>query len=631
LGKTTIILLLLSAVFFLGNNTPNPHSIKHYYLDELEKLEQSFKLIESSIQTGDKNEILSNIVDARILLKKLDPILRYNAPIQQKWINGPLPVEWETEVFEKFEMPYKRIGGGLLLLQQELESDGNQQRLSELLQLAQKGIAEVKHDTLIKHLNSSWHTFYMNRLFLLNLAAIYTTGFENPDPERVIPELITVLDGQKEIYQMHNQQHPNQSFSNDYLFHFERTVRFVQHQPHHLKDFDHFTFIRDFIRPLFQMNAQHILSYKLRSKNLIDYSIESACEEIFDPLLYEGIDTKGWYKPIKDPFVLDSIQSIGRMWFFDPIFSGNNKRSCASCHKPNEYFTDTALKTAITFDFTGKLNRNTPTLLHVNLNHLAMHDGRFYSLMHQAEDVVGNPLEMQTSPKNIIAKMNQIPRYKKSLQWLSSLTPDHPEAEFGHISSALMVYYNAFNHNTSSFDSMIKNVKPMETEVVSGFNLFMGKAQCATCHFPPHFGGVKPPYTNSEFEVLGTPSDEKNTRLSQDSGRYLLNPAPETLHAFRTPILKNVSRTAPYMHNGVFKTLEEVIDFYDAGGGAGRGLEVENQTLSSDSLHLSSSEKKQLIQFLNHLDEHPKIKGSPDQSPPSKNKKLNSRKPGGTY
>lgn len=600
-------------------------------MDELEKLEQSFKLIESSIQTGDKNEILSNIVDARILLKKLDPILRYNAPIQQKWINGPLPVEWETEVFEKFEMPYKRIGGGLLLLQQELESDGNQQRLSELLQLAQKGIAEVKHDTLIKHLNSSWHTFYMNRLFLLNLAAIYTTGFENPDPERVIPELITVLDGQKEIYQMHNQQHPNQSFSNDYLFHFERTVRFVQHQPHHLKDFDHFTFIRDFIRPLFQMNAQHILSYKLRSKNLIDYSIESACEEIFDPLLYEGIDTKGWYKPIKDPFVLDSIQSIGRMWFFDPIFSGNNKRSCASCHKPNEYFTDTALKTAITFDFTGKLNRNTPTLLHVNLNHLAMHDGRFYSLMHQAEDVVGNPLEMQTSPKNIIAKMNQIPRYKKSLQWLSSLTPDHPEAEFGHISSALMVYYNAFNHNTSSFDSMIKNVKPMETEVVSGFNLFMGKAQCATCHFPPHFGGVKPPYTNSEFEVLGTPSDEKNTRLSQDSGRYLLNPAPETLHAFRTPILKNVSRTAPYMHNGVFKTLEEVIDFYDAGGGAGRGLEVENQTLSSDSLHLSSSEKKQLIQFLNHLDEHPKIKGSPDQSPPSKNKKLNSRKPGGTY
>lgn len=631
MGKTTIILLLLSAVFFLGNNTPKAPSIKHYYLDELEKLEEGFKRIERSLQTGDENEIRSGIVHARLLLKKVDPILRYNAPIPQKWINGPLPIEWETEVFEKFEMPYKRIGGGLLLLQQEIESNGDQQRLSELLQLAIKGIKEVKHDTLTKHLNASWNTFYMNRLFLLNLAAIYTTGFENPDPERVIPELLTVLDGQTEIYQLHNQQHPNQSFSNAYLVHFDRTIRFVQQQPQQLKDFDHFTFIRDFIRPLFQMNAQHILSYKLRSKNLIDYSIESACEEIFDPLLYEGMDTKGWYKPIKDPFVLDSIQSIGRMWFFDPIFSGNNKRSCASCHKPNEYFTDTALKTAISFDFAGKLSRNTPTLLHANLNHLAMHDGRFYSLMHQAEDVVGNPLEMQTSPKNIIAKMNQIPRYKKSLRWLSSLTPDHPKAEFGHISSALMVYYNAFNHYTSSFDSMIKNIKPMDAEVVRGFNLFMGKAQCATCHFPPHFGGVKPPYTNSEFEVLGTPSDEKSTKLNQDSGRYLFNPASETLHAFRTPILKNVSHTAPYMHNGVFKTLEEVIDFYDAGGGAGHGLVVENQTLTSDSLHLSSVEKKQLILFLNHLDEHPKIKGAPDQLPPSKNKKLNSRKPGGVY
>jgi cytochrome c peroxidase len=102
-------------------------------------------------------------------------------------------------------------------------------------------------------------------------------------------------------------------------------------------------------------------------------------------------------------------------------------------------------------------------------------------------------------------------------------------------------------------------------------------------------------------------------------------------NAFRTGTLKNIAKTGPYMHNGVFSTLEEVIDFYNHGGGAGHGLVVENQTLSSDSLHLSEQDKKELIAFLEGLTEEIPLNSPPKVLPKSKISALNQRKPGGNY
>jgi cytochrome c peroxidase len=119
--------------------------------------------------------------------------------------------------------------------------------------------------------------------------------------------------------------------------------------------------------------------------------------------------------------------------------------------------------------------------------------------------------------------------------------------------------------------------------------------------------------------------------LSTDKGRYAVNPAPETLNAFRTGTLKNISKTAPYMHNGVFKTLQQVVDFYDAGGGQGRGLKVGNQTLSADSLHLTPTEKQDLISFMQALTEEVPSSRQPQQLPASKLGALANRKVGGNY
>jgi cytochrome c peroxidase len=144
-------------------------------------------------------------------------------------------------------------------------------------------------------------------------------------------------------------------------------------------------------------------------------------------------------------------------------------------------------------------------------------------------------------------------------------------------------------------------------DVARGFNLFTGKAACASCHFIPLYSGNVPPmYIDSESEILGVPKEKhKPLLLDDDIGRLgngmTQEVAPFYENAFKTPTLRNIDKTGPYMHNGVFDTLEEVMDFYNEGGGAGRGINLEYQTLSSNSLNLTEAEIKDVIAFMKAL------------------------------
>jgi cytochrome c peroxidase len=144
----------------------------------------------------------------------------------------------------------------------------------------------------------------------------------------------------------------------------------------------------------------------------------------------------------------------------------------------------------------------------------------------------------------------------------------------------------------------------IDPAVKRGFNLFMGKAQCGTCHFAPtFFGNVPPFYGTSESEVLGVPKvwDTLNPVLDADIGRYKFMEFPDFMHAFKTSTVRNAELTKPYMHNGGFKSLEDVVDFYDRGGGAGMGLDVPNQTLPDKKLNLTAAEKKDIVAFMKAL------------------------------
>lgn len=633
-----IVLFILTAFISISFIQDNPEEYIHHYHSHLEKLQKRQNTLLEIIRNTDLQseqgieKIKLEIILSRNALKAIDFWIRYMEPISYKKINGPLPVEWETEVFEKFERPYKREGAGLTLAALYLEEEDIQK--DSLIHLIETslGAAEVyKADSITGQLNTFHHFYLCNRLFLLNLAAIYTTGFECPNPDQVIPELRLMLKETEMIYHHFNKGFPETPLSDNYLELYQKARSFVEDQPQDLNRFDHFTFIREYVNPLFALNQDFINQYKVISRSYVDYFLNKKVRSIFSKSLYYGQNSKGIFHRVKDEQVLAEIDRIGKLLFYDPILSGNNLRSCASCHKPTEYFTDTLEVTSLEFNRKKRLPRNTPTLLNVEYNHLIMLDGKHISLQDQTRGVIESATELGSSEKEIMEKILSCSEYNKAFKKLLEYTPQEKEITYEHIVSTITFYYSKFGKSYAPFDDAMNKKVEVSPLVKEGFNIFMSKSQCATCHFVPQFNGVKPPYVNSEFEVLGTPANKKFTGLSIDRGRYEINPAKETLNAFRTGTLRNIQYTKPYMHNGVFDNLDQVIEFYNAGGGAGRGLKVENQTLSSDSLHLTEEEKKALIAFLHSLNEKVPFEEPPAILPVSKNKELNSRKVGGEY
>lgn len=582
--------------------------------------------------SADINFIKQKIQQSRFRMKGLDFWLRYLEPISYKKINGPLPVEWETEVFEKFEKPYKRDGAGLTLAALSLEEEViNKDHLIQLIQSSVAATEVYTADSILPQLQDYGSFYLCNRLYLLNLAAIYTTGFECPDTKQIIPELRQMMSDVNEIYNEYNISFPSTSLPSDYLSLYQNAIDFVRKESVDYTTFDHFTFIKDYVNPLFRLNQELIRKYHVSSKSMLDYSLNKTANSIFDKTLYNGQNSKGIFLRVKDSSVLAEIDHLGKLLFFDPILSGNNSRSCASCHKPNEYYTDNINRTSLQFNHTGSLPRNTPSLINAPYNHLIMLDGKHISLQNQVVDVITNKNEMGADEKEILKKVLSCKEYNTAFKKLLKYTPQEDEVTIEHLCSVITMYYGKFSKSYAPFDEAMNGNMIPDASVREGFNLFMGKAQCGTCHFVPQFNGVKPPYVGSEFEVLGVPEDTAFKKLSPDKGRYNINPAYETANAFRTGTVRNAEHTAPYMHNGVFKTLNQVIDFYNDGGGAGRGLKVDNQTLSSDSLHLSQLEKTKLILFIKSLNENIPLDTPPAKLPKSNIKALNDRKVGGTY
>lgn len=634
--ETLLLVIIFASASF--KKSPNVNDYENSFSGKIKELQQKELLLLNLIKDADFTSVaevqkLKNHVHlVRNSLKAVDFWLRYLEPVSYKKINGPLPVEWETEVFEKFEKPYKREGSGLSLALMYLnEEHPKKDSLSKLIKDCLAATQVYSQDSISIQLKSFDHFFLCNRLFLLNLAAIYTTGFECPDAEHIVPELRFMMSEVYSTYLSYNKTYTETPVTGDYLELYKKAIEFVNKQSADPNQFDHFNFIKDYINPLFAFNQHSILHYKVVTKSYVDYSLSKTAPSLFSKHLYRGQNAKGIFTRVTDKNTLTEIENIGKLLFYDPILSGNNLRSCASCHKPTHYFTDTLTATSLQFNAKDFLPRNSPTLINSSYNHLLMADGKHFTLQDQAKAVITNSLELACNEKDLLRKILSCEDYKKAFKKFLKYTPQEPEISLEHVSSALTLYYNKFSLYNAPFDEAMNKKADISESAKLGFNLFMSKAECGTCHFVPQFNGVKPPYVGSEFEVLGVPMDLNYSALSADKGRYNINPAHETLNAFRTGTVRNAAKTKPYMHNGVFGDLNQVIDFYDAGGGSGRGLSVPNQTLSGDSLHLSDTEKKHLLSFISSLTENIPFETPPEKLPESKIKKLNSRKIGGEY
>jgi cytochrome c peroxidase len=330
-----------------------------------------------------------------------------------------------------------------------------------------------------------------------------------------------------------------------------------------------------------------------------------------------GAIDPAWFAPDYAPPSTPALVALGRQLFFDPRLSAAGRRSCATCHQPAFGFTDRRRLASV--DPGHGTVRNTPTLLNAGFQRAQFADQRAGYLEFQFEAVMANPREMALRPDSaarLLAADSAL-----ATRFAAVFGKSREQSLTGQaMSIAVAAYVRSLQALNSRFDRAIRgDTAAIDAPERRGFNLFMGKAACGTCHFAPLFGGSFPPaYVESEPEVIGVPATPaKGAVVDGDLGVFAVDRAPLHRHAFKTPTVRNVALTAPYMHNGVFRTLGEVVDFYDRGGGNGLGMKLPNQTLPADRLHLSAQEKRDLIAFLRSLTDSSAIAPLPAAATPA--------------
>jgi cytochrome c peroxidase len=274
-------------------------------------------------------------------------------------------------------------------------------------------------------------------------------------------------------------------------------------------------------------------------------------------------------------------EHLGEQLFFDKILSATQTISCASCHIPSHGFADT---TAVSTGIHGrKGTRNTPSCTNMAERPYFFHDGRAATLEDQVVIPVENPVEMGLSAHDAVARLRQNKAYVASFRKLFGTSPTEK-----HLRSALAAYVRTLETSRTPFDRyMDGDDSAISAAAIRGRELFMSpKAKCFDCHFSPDF-------TGDEFRNIGLFDGKSLT----DSGRFAISHNISDLGKFKVPGLRNVAITAPYMHNGMFRTLREVIDYYDNPYNT-VPAPVNMDTLLLKPLLLSDAEKDDLEQFL---------------------------------
>ena len=437
------------------------------------------------------------------------------------------------------------------------------------------------------------------RIGTLGISGFDTPGFSNSLSESSISlrsSRIALLNYQRVFEKVGKAQ-------SDRLFLLMVKAEMILEKAKDFDAFDRWTFMKEYINPIYALIGElHVatgieINAEVSRKNtVIRYKAPTIFHTIsFNPYGY----SRNVYEQADERKI-----ALGKILFESKLLSKSNNMSCATCHNPDRAFTDGYAKSPGSVPH-AMTERNTPGLLNVALSPRYFHDSRTNFLEEQVEHVVSNAIEFNTdylSMAGMLAKDTIIVvafqnAYPGESGAINSMT----------ISSALSAYIRSLISFESPVDSLLRGEKVVSLKgeklnrVKRGFNLFMGKAACATCHFPPTYSGLVPPhFKEMESEVLGIPVHPQSKEIDPDFGKggVYKYASPIYWHAFKTPGLRNIDKTAPYMHNGAYKTLEEVMEFYNLGGGEGLGIQVPNQTLPSGKLHLSKKEIRDIIEFM---------------------------------
>jgi cytochrome c peroxidase len=285
--------------------------------------------------------------------------------------------------------------------------------------------------------------------------------------------------------------------------------------------------------------------------------------------------------PSSEPIVATEVQ-LGEKLFFDTILSRDYKISCASCHKPEFAFADNVPFSKGIHNQLG--GRNTPSAMNQSDRNFYFWDGRAETLEEQALGPIENPVEMDLPLTVAIRRLRKSETYVKAFQNVYGRLPSKEL-----LAQAITNYEKTLETSRSPFDKYLKgeDTTLMSESAKRGLNIFNNKGKCFDCHFGVDFTG------GDKFKNIGI----YNGKDLNDEGRFKITGNPRDLGAFKTPGLRNIAQTAPYMHNGMHKTLREVIDYYNEPDKFISNAINRDSSLSKP-LGLTDNEKKDLENFL---------------------------------
>jgi len=552
-------------------------------------LVQSIEILEEIKKRGINNPFIKdNFRNARREWKKAEPFASYLNPAVGHRVNGPaLPVFKEDNSRVMPPIGLQKIEESVF------EGKTNSTEFQEELKIT-IGLMKILLANIDKRDLTPRRFFVATHQQLLRVLSHSITGFDTPVSHLGIEEAAVSLSALKRVYLItlqSNIRKKSGQLDESFVQQIDAAKEFINNNTS-FESFDRFTFIRDHLNPITAswVQIRNSSGFWEGADNMpFNFDAPSFFEEnSFDPEYFmQNVNRKNSTEKI----------ALGEKLFFDKKLSKNGSMACATCHIPSEAYADGR---TFSVDNRGNdLSRNTPTLINSIYQRGFFWDGRSEDLMAQISSVFTNEKEFNTGVHNfsnrILEDSTYIELFKESFGQIPRGNTE--------LVKALSAYIATLNGMNSKFDRNITGkANNFSKKEKRGFNLFAGKALCATCHFLPITNGTVPPfYTETEKEVIGVPDTAMNIQLDDDTGFYWSYEVELHKGMFKTPTVRNIALTAPYMHNGVYTSLKQVIDFYNQGGGAGMGFDLPHQTLPFDNLELSEEEQDALVAYLETL------------------------------
>ncbi|PWN69065.1 cytochrome C peroxidase [Chryseobacterium phosphatilyticum] len=600
LSKYPVFLFLYCAaalfiLYYCKNEKPQPvyedlGSVKQEIIKTNSAFEKQInELINLVSEDADEKILQEKFQEIRKTYKKMEWAVEYFLPHSARFINGAALPEIEMDEHTEIEPE------GLQVLE-EMFYPYEKENKDEVIRFLKKLIN--KSNTIATNFQvitvSKNQVFDAVRQEVFRISSLGISGFDTPVSGTFLQEIPYSLGGvQQTLQQISTEQSKNKALK-AIVAEISSAIAVLKKNTDK-NTFDYAGFIPDHLNKI----AALLPEFK-NQEQIPDVEVTTALNKDAATFFAKNAFNPNAFTPGKEFAYSDEKVGLGRQLFNDKILSNNNNRNCASCHIPEKAFTDGLAKSMSLEN--AELARNAPSLNYAGFQHGQFWDMRKDDLEGQSADVISNKEEMHGDLNVILAKINQDKKYQQAFQKIYH----SQKTEVWQLQNVLASYIRSLAAFNSDFDEYMRgNKSAMTANQKRGFNLFVGKAQCAICHFVPLFNGTVPPtFKKTEQEVLGVAVNGDNKVFDRDLGRGKFHETVATLqHSFKTPTLRNINKTAPYMHNGGYKTLKEVMNFYNKGGGKGFGFTIENQTLSDAPLHLTDKEIDDIIDFMKALDD----------------------------